>query len=104
MTMTLKGFEQIETKWVAEEAGIEAWFEAAFSKTPPPPYCSVDLRNSGFKLAPVDTNLFSAGFNNIHPDMMPAAIAAAKKSANIYVNQCSSIVIIPENHTRNIFY
>ncbi|MGT2492998.1 glutamate--cysteine ligase [Cupriavidus basilensis] len=31
----------------------------------PPFYCSVDLRNAGFKLAPVDTNLFPGGFNNL---------------------------------------
>lgn len=98
------GLGNFEAKWIAEEAAIEAWFKQAFSKTPPPPYCSVDLRNSGFKLAPVDTNLFSAGFNNIHPDMMPVAIAAAQKLANTYVNKCRRIIIVPENHTRNIFY
>jgi len=32
-----------------------------------PFYSSVDLRNSGFKLALVDTNLFPAGFNNPTP-------------------------------------
>lgn len=104
MSMILNGFESIEAKWIIQKADIEAWLKAAFLKTPPPPYCSVDLRNSGFKLAPVDTNLFSAGFNNIHPDMMPAAVTAAQKLANTYVNKCRRIVIVPENHTRNIFY
>ena len=36
---------------------------------------SVDLRNSGFKLAPVDTNLFPGGFNNLNPGF-PAAVRA----------------------------
>jgi oxygen-independent coproporphyrinogen-3 oxidase len=30
----------------------------------------VDLRNAGFKLAPVDTNLFPAGFNNLNLDLI----------------------------------
>ena len=34
---------------------------------------SVDLRNAGFKLAPVDTNLFPGGFNNLNQDFLPLA-------------------------------
>jgi glutamate--cysteine ligase len=96
--------KNFETEWMSQSKAIESWFESAFIKTPPPPYCSVDLRNSGFKLAPIDTNLFPAGFNNIHADMIPIAIEAAEELANIYVNKCCRIMIIPENHTRNLFY
>ncbi len=42
---------------------IEHWFRNEWQKHAVPFYCSVDLRNSGFKLAPVDTNLFPDGFN-----------------------------------------
>jgi glutamate--cysteine ligase len=46
---------------------------------------SVDLRNAGFKLAPVDTNLFPGGFNNLNPAFLPlcvqAAMSAIEKSA-----------------------
>jgi glutamate--cysteine ligase len=82
----------------------EAWFNAAFKQTPPPPYCSVDLRYSGYKLAPVDTNLFPAGFNNLHPDNIHHAIESAKTLAVRYVSTCKRIMIVPENHTRNLFY
>jgi len=37
----------------------------------------VDLRNAGFKLAPVDTNLFPGGWNNLTPEMLPLAVQAA---------------------------
>ena len=40
-----------------------------------PFYASVDLRNAGFKLAPVDTNLFPGGFNNLNP-VVPAVVRA----------------------------
>ena len=43
----------------------------------PPFYSSVDLRNAGFKLAPVDTNLFPGGFNNLKPEILPLAVQAA---------------------------
>ncbi len=42
-----------------------------------PFYCSVDLRNSVFKLAPVDTNLFPGGFNNLSPEFHPLCVQAA---------------------------
>jgi glutamate--cysteine ligase len=83
---------------------IENWFKSEFTKTLPPPYCSVDLRNAGFKVAPVDTNLFPAGFNNLHICAMPAATVAAKSLANYYVPNCQRILLIPENHTRNMHY
>ncbi|MDX2164278.1 MAG: glutamate--cysteine ligase [Gammaproteobacteria bacterium] len=83
---------------------IEAWFKTEFEKTLPPPYCSVDLRNAQYKIAPVDTNLFPAGFNNLHICAMPSATVAAKSLANYYVNNCQRILLIPENHTRNTYY
>jgi len=36
---------------------IEHWFRTQWLEYASPFYASVDLRNSGFKLAPVDTNL-----------------------------------------------
>ena len=44
---------------------IERWFRLEWQEHTPPFYCSVDLRNAGFKLAPVDTNLFPGAFNNL---------------------------------------
>ena len=43
-----------------------------------PFYASVDLRNAGFKLAPVDTNLFPGGFNNLNPSFLPLCVQAAQ--------------------------
>jgi glutamate--cysteine ligase len=39
---------------------------------------SVDLRNAGFKLAPVDTNLFPGGFNNLNP-ALPCRCACRRR-------------------------
>jgi hypothetical protein len=43
----------------------------------PPFYGSVDLRNAGFKLAPVDMNLFPGGFNNLDATFLPLCVQAA---------------------------
>ena len=80
---------------------IEEWFQKEFLKTPPPITSSVDLRHARYKLAPVDTNLFPGGYNNLNHDFLSICIQAAK---NYLSENCSKILIIPENHTRNKFY
>ncbi|OGT41030.1 MAG: glutamate--cysteine ligase [Gammaproteobacteria bacterium RIFCSPHIGHO2_12_FULL_37_34] len=83
---------------------IEEWFLAEWQKYPPPVYGSVDLRNAGFKLAPIDMNLFPAGFNNLNPNFLSFAASAAKKNILNMMPEAKRILIIPENHTRNLFY
>ena len=53
----------LEKLFLENQVAIEHWFRNQWLVTPPPFYGSVDLRNAGTKLAPVDTNLFPAGFN-----------------------------------------
>ncbi|HEY0914326.1 MAG TPA: glutamate--cysteine ligase, partial [Solimonas sp.] len=50
--------QQLEATLLRQVPDIEAWFRSQWQKHKPPFYSSVDLRNAGFKLAPVDTNLF----------------------------------------------
>jgi len=69
-----------------------------------PFYASVDLRNAGFKLAPVDTNLFPGGFNNLNPDFLPLCIHAAQSAIEKICPEARGVLLIPENHTRNQFY
>lgn len=67
----------------------------------PPFYGSTDLRNSGFKLAPVDLNLFPGGFNNLNDAFMPLCVQAAQSAVERICPDASSLLLIPENHTRN---
>ena len=83
---------------------IEAWFRREFHKTPAPFYCSVDLRNAGYKLAPVDTNLFPAGFNNLNPAFEPLAVHALQSALERLMPSACNVVLVPENHTRNLHY
>ncbi len=70
----------------------------------PPFYCSVDIRNAGFKLAPVDTNLFPGGWNNLTDEMLPLAVQAAMAAIEKICPEARNLLIIPENHTRNTHY
>lgn len=83
---------------------IEHWFRREWHEHAVPFYGSVDLRNSGFKLAPVDTNLFPGGFNNLNPDFLPLCVQAAMSAVEKICPQAQRLLLIPENHTRNRFY
>lgn len=85
-------------------SSIEAWFRKKWKETPAPLTSSVDLRHAGYKLAPVDTNLFPAGFNNLNTDFLPLCIQAAQSVLVDYIPDCTKILILPESHTRNQFY
>ena len=58
---------ELEQRILESMPAIERWFRLEWMEHTPPFYSSVDLRNAGFKLAPVDTNLFPGGFNNLTP-------------------------------------
>lgn len=95
---------ELEKKVLANQFIIEAWFRKQWQATPPLFYSSVDLRNAGFKLAPVDTNLFPAGFNNLNKDFLPLGIQAAQAVIDRAFPNCQKILLIPESHTRNLSY
>lgn len=63
--MTTKIIPLLEDFLARRGDEVDAWLKARFEETPALVYSSVDIRHSGLKLAPVDTNLFPAGFNNI---------------------------------------
>lgn len=94
----------LEQKLLDHQQEIEEWFITEWKKSPAPVYGSVDLRNSGFKLAPVDMNLFPAGFNNLNPAFLPLSVEAAKVAIESVEPRAKKIMLIPENHTRNLFY
>ena len=83
---------------------IEHWFRCQWLEYASPFYASVDLRNSGFKLAPVDTNLFPGGFNNLNRDFLPLSVQAAMVAVEKVCPEAHRLLIIPENHTRNTYY
>ena len=95
---------KLEKYIVNHSCDIEQWFRSQWQNHQAPFYASVDLRNAGFKLAPVDTNLFPGGFNNLCETFVPLSIQAASVAIEKFCPDAKKILIIPENHTRNTFY
>jgi glutamate--cysteine ligase len=95
---------ELERRVLDALPAIERWFRLEWMEHTPPFYTSVDLRNAGFKLAPVDTNLFPGGFNNLTPEMLPLAVQAAMAAVEKICPEAKNLLLIPEKHTRNVHY
>jgi len=105
LTTALKGpLLELERRILTAQPTIEHWFRTQWQEHTPPSYSSVDLRNSGFKLAPVDTNLFPGGFNNLNPEFLPLCVHAVQSTLEKVCPEARGVLLIPENHTRNQFY
>ena len=101
--MSFTIYQQINELILNRNKQIEEWFQNEYIGISPLFFTSVDIRDSGSKIAPVDTNVFPAGFNNIATEDMPHII----QLANAFLAQQNigkKIVLIPESHTRNQFY
>ncbi len=94
----------LEKKVLTATPAIERWFRMEWQEHTPPFYCSVDLRNAGFKLAPVDTNLFPGRFNNLAPEMLPLSVQAAMAAIEKYCPDAKNLLLIPDRNTTNSFY
>ncbi|WP_427914014.1 glutamate--cysteine ligase [Ramlibacter sp. MMS24-I3-19] len=95
---------ELEQRILESMPAIERWFRLEWMEHTPPFYSSVDVRNAGFKLAPVDTNLYPGGWNNLTPEMLPLAVQAAMAAIEKICPEARNLLVIPENHTRNTFY
>ena len=105
LTTALSGpLLSLEKRMLSDMSKIEHWFRSQWLETASPFYASVDLRNAGFKLAPVDTNLFPGGFNNLNPDFLSLCVQAAQVAVEKICPEAHRLMIIPENHTRNTYY
>lgn len=105
LTTALTGpLHKVENLILERQTEIESWFRAQWRQIAAPFYASVDLRNAGYKIAPVDTNLFPAGFNNLNPAFDSLCIQAIQQAVEHTDETVDRIMIIPENHTRNLFY
>ena len=95
---------ELEQRILDSMPAIERWFRLEWMEHTPPFYSSVDVRNAGFKLAPVDTDLYPAGWNNLTQPMLPLAVQAAMAAIEKICPEARNLLIIPDNHTHNTFY
>jgi glutamate--cysteine ligase len=94
----------LSEKFQAKNEEINNFFAEKYSLTKPLFYSSVDIRHSGNKIVPVDTNLFPAGFNLLSENQANKATDEVKKYLDTYYQGKNKIIIIAEAHDRNKFY
>ena len=92
---------ELEQRILDSMPAIERWFRLEWMEHTPVFYSSVDVRNAGFKLAPVDTSLYPGGWNNLTPAMLPLAVQAAMVAIEKICPEAKNLLLIPENHNNN---
>lgn len=90
---TCKNWKEINNYIDSQTEGIEL-----------PIYSSVDIRESKDKFAPVDNNIYPAGFNNLCTFDLVMASEKFKKFIEANYSSVKKIGIIPESNTKNKFY
>ncbi len=95
---------ELEQRILDSMPAIERWFRLEWMEHTPPFYSAVDIRNAGFKLAPVDTNLFPGAWNNLTPHMLPLAVQSAMAAIEKICPEAKNLLLIAENDTRSTFY
>ncbi|OGX27104.1 MAG: glutamate--cysteine ligase [Omnitrophica WOR_2 bacterium RIFCSPHIGHO2_01_FULL_48_9] len=92
--------EEVKTR----QEKIHAWLRTYEGSKELPLYSSVDIRDAGFKLAVVDTNIFPGGFNNVCEHGLADAVGLMRQAILKRVPKCEQILIVAEEHTRNTWY
>ena len=95
---------ELEQRILDTMPAIERWFRLEWMEHTPPFYTSVDVRNAGFKLAPVDTDFFPTSWNNLTEAMLPLAVQAAMVAIEKICPEARNLLIIPEHNIKSTFY
>ena len=95
---------ELEQRVLDSMPAIERWFRLEWMEHTPLFYSSVDIRNAGFKLAPVNTTLYPSAWHNLTPEMLPLAVQAAMAAIEKICPEAKNLLLVPEKHTGNSFY
>ena len=95
---------ELEQRILDSMPSIERWFRLEWMEHTPLFYTSVNVRNAGFKLAPVSNNLFPGGWNNLTPSMLPLAVQAAMAAIEKICPEARNLLIIPQNQANSSAY
>lgn len=84
---------------------VQEWFRDKSKDLAFPIYSSFDIRDAGFKIGPVDANIFPAGFNNVCLVDRESSVDLANSFLNShYSPETRKIVLLTEEHTQNPYY
>ncbi|MCB0413090.1 MAG: glutamate--cysteine ligase [Bdellovibrionales bacterium] len=83
---------------------VNDWFKQKGNQLKFPIYSSYDIRDSGYKVAPVDANIYPAGFNNICQIDYEGAVQIFKRYMDKKYPGVNHIALLAEEHTKNPYY
>lgn len=104
MEVIVHNKQQLEQFIFDHQQEIDQYFTEIYQSVPIPLYCSVDIRENNIKFAPVDNNLYPAGFNNLTDEDLMRASFAFQDTLYKVDPHIKRILLIPESHTKNLFY
>lgn len=97
--------DTIADRLEANQAELSDFITNQLESVDVPIYSSFDLRNSGYKIAAVDPNVYPAGFNNICQESLKAAAPVLEQIIRKrFGPDVQTIGIYTENHTKNKYY
>ncbi len=96
--------EQLENFICTNWNDINSYIAKISQDLPIPFYSSVDIRESKEKYAPVDHNMFPAGFNNLCSADLKDSQDIFRQTLKKINNNARNIGIITESHTKNLMY
>lgn len=101
--------KELYPRLIEKQTQIQEWLGHYLEQAAPPFYCSIDLRDSAYKIVPVDSNVYPAGFNNICPDDLVVAPSLIRKAVDQAARSrglpaVKKILVLPESHTSNHYY
>ena len=94
----------IHQKIIDNLKDVEQWFYTKNKSKSVPFYSSFDIRDSSFKVACVDANVFPAGFNNICEEDQKRASSLINAYLNKNYPSIKKMILLCEEHTRNLYY
>lgn len=83
---------------------VNNWIDGAQKNIPQPLTSSVDVRESKNKFAPVDHNMYPAGFNNLCSKDLVHCADRFKEAFETVQSGIKRVGLLPESHTKNKYY
>ncbi|MDO8526853.1 MAG: glutamate--cysteine ligase [Deltaproteobacteria bacterium] len=96
--------DDLSKKFKARQKELTLWYDTKAKGVLLPVTTSIDIRNAGFKIAVVDTNIFPAGFNNLCNNFSNITSEHFKNYFEAQAKGLKKIMIVPESFTRNMNY
>ena len=95
---------ELEQRIIDSMPATERWFRLEWMEHMPAFYCAADIRNAGFKLAAVETNLYPGGWNYLSEATLPLAVQAAQAAIEKICPEARNLLLVPENHASHDAY